>query len=157
MRTSGKERDYALKPKLKCHIVSCLMLEAMELTARRFCLFCFFAAVWRARIVGGWDTWRRQHTRDIGPKLTGTKIWMFEICIGFFTNLWKAGPFQAPQLDLFGDVTMEGADTWPRVAGGLCHEEFEHRFAHRWLKWLSIGLSRGRSWVQLRSDQHSGS
>ena len=74
MRTGGKERDYALKTKLKCHIVSCLKLEAMEMTARRFCLFCFFAAVWRPRIVGGWDTWRRQHTRDIGPKLTGTKI-----------------------------------------------------------------------------------
>ena len=29
--------------------------------------------------------------------------------------------------------------------------------AHRWLSWLSTGLSRGRSWVQLRPDQHSGS
>ena len=28
---------------------------------------------------------------------------------------------------------------------------------HRWLSWLSTGLSRGRSWVQLRPDQHSGS
>ena len=26
---------------------------------------------------------------------------------------------------------------------------------HRWLSWLSIGLSRGRSWVRLRSDQHT--
>ena len=32
---------------------------------------------------------------------------MLEIGIGFFVNLRKAGPFQAPQLDLFGDVTME--------------------------------------------------
>ena len=74
MRTRGKERDDALKPKLKCHMISCLTLEAMELTAGRFCLFCFFAAVWRARIVGGWDTWRRQNTLGSGPKLTGTKI-----------------------------------------------------------------------------------
>ena len=29
--------------------------------------------------------------------------------------------------------------------------------AHRWLSWLSTGLLRGRSWVQLRPDQHSGS
>ena len=29
--------------------------------------------------------------------------------------------------------------------------------AHRWLSWLSTGLSRGRSWVQLQQDQHSGS
>ena len=29
--------------------------------------------------------------------------------------------------------------------------------AHRWLSWLSTGLSRGRSWDQLRPDQHSGS
>ena len=29
--------------------------------------------------------------------------------------------------------------------------------AHRWLSWLSIGLSCGRSWVRLRPDQHSGS
>ena len=27
----------------------------------------------------------------------------------------------------------------------------------RWLSWLSIGLSCGRSWVQLRPNQHSGS
>ena len=27
----------------------------------------------------------------------------------------------------------------------------------RWLSWLSIGLSCGRSWVQLQPDQHSGS
>ena len=32
---------------------------------------------------------------------------MLEIGIGFFTNLRKAGPFEARQLDLFGDVTME--------------------------------------------------
>ena len=29
--------------------------------------------------------------------------------------------------------------------------------AHRWLSWLSIGLSCGRLWVRLRPDQHSGS
>ena len=29
--------------------------------------------------------------------------------------------------------------------------------AHRWLSWLSIRLSHGRSWVRLRPDQHSGS
>ena len=28
---------------------------------------------------------------------------------------------------------------------------------HRWLSWLSIGLSCGRSWVWLRPDHHSGS
>ena len=27
----------------------------------------------------------------------------------------------------------------------------------RWLSWLSIGLQRGKSWVRLRADQHSGS
>ena len=32
-----------------------------------------------------------------------------------------------------------------------------HTTAHRWLSWLSIGLSCGRSRVRLRSDQHSGS
>ena len=33
-----------------------------------------------------------------------------------------------------------------------------HRLtAHRWLSWLSTGLSRGRSRVQFRPDQHSGS
>ena len=57
--------------------------------------------------MGGWNTCRRQSTRYIGPKLTGTEIRMVEIGIGFFANLRKAGPFQAPQLDLFGDVTME--------------------------------------------------
>ena len=29
--------------------------------------------------------------------------------------------------------------------------------AHWWLSWLNTGLSRGRSWVQLRPDQHSRS
>ena len=29
--------------------------------------------------------------------------------------------------------------------------------AQRWLSWLSIGLSRVKSWVRLRPDQHSGS
>ena len=28
---------------------------------------------------------------------------------------------------------------------------------HRWVSWLSIGLSRGRSWVWIRPDEHSGS
>ena len=37
------------------------------------------------------------------------------------------------------------------VASGFCLA------SHRWLSWLSTGLSRGRSWVQLRPDQHSGS
>ena len=37
MRASGREWDYALKPKLKYYMLSCLILEAMELTARRFC------------------------------------------------------------------------------------------------------------------------
>ena len=30
-------------------------------------------------------------------------------------------------------------------------------FLQAWLSWWSVGLSRGRSWVQLRPDQHSGS
>ena len=29
--------------------------------------------------------------------------------------------------------------------------------AHRWLSWLSIGLSYGRSWIRLRPAHHSGS
>ena len=48
---------------------------------------------WRALIEGGWNTWRRQSTRYIGPKLTGTEIRMLEIGIGFFANLREAGPF----------------------------------------------------------------
>ena len=37
MRVSGREWDDALKPKLKNYILSCLILEAMELTTRHFC------------------------------------------------------------------------------------------------------------------------
>ena len=29
--------------------------------------------------------------------------------------------------------------------------------AHQWLSWLSIELSRGRLWVRIQPDQHSGS
>ena len=36
MRASGKEWDYEYKPKLKYYDLSSLILEATELTARRF-------------------------------------------------------------------------------------------------------------------------
>ena len=37
------------------------------------------------------------------------------------------------------------------------HSALHSSTVHRWLSWLSTGLSRGRSRVQLRPDQHSRS
>ena len=46
------------------------------------------------------------------------------------------------------------------IGKGIPHYHIQLPFpsftAHRWLSWLSTGLSRGRSRVQFRPDQHSG-
>ena len=106
---------------------------------------------------------------DLSSKLTGVltrfrkervAFMFFQVKVkkedqNFFRFLWWSnGDLIQEAQEHCMKVHLFGAGSSPGCSNFALKQTFT---VHRWLSWLSIGLSCGRSWVRLRPDQHSGS